>query len=115
MNVKEFIKEYHRMCDYYYATQCEKNGEDCPMKNRLCDSIECLTETAINDVENWSKTHPIETRQSMMLKVFPKARTWGDEYFLSICPNAVDSSFECPCFGKKCADCCKEYWSKAVE
>lgn len=116
MDVKEFISEYKRMCSYYYDTQCEKNGEYCPMKNRICDSIECLTETAIDDVESWSKTHPIETRQSAMLKIFPKARMFEDEDFLSICPNTADSSFECPTSKKvSCSDCRKKYWSEAVE
>lgn len=113
MDAKEFIKEYHRMCDYYYATQCEKNGKDCPMKNRLCDSIECLTETAIDEVENWAKTHPIKTRQSVFLEQYPNAKVGMDDT-LTACPQAIDTTVEC-LSDVSCGDCCREYWSEAVE
>lgn len=112
MEIREFIKEYKRMCGYYYDTQCEKNGEDCPMKNRPCDSIECLTETAIDEVEIWSKTHPIETRQSQLLKIYPNAKMWDNEGFLSLCPKHLDTKKEC---SVPCGDCCREYWGEVVE
>lgn len=113
MDVKEFTSEYKRMCSYYNATQCEKNGEDCPMKNRFCDSIECLTETAIDEVEFWSKEHPIETRQSVFLEQHPNAKV-GIDGTLIACPQAIDTTVECPA-NVNCGDCCREYWSEAVK
>ena len=101
------------MCNYYYDTQCEKNGEDCPLKNRPCDSIECLTETIIDDVESWSKTHTIKTRQSVFLEQHPNAKV-GMDGTLIACPQAIDVTVEC-LSDVNCGDCCREYWSKAVE
>lgn len=112
MDAKEFVKEHKRMCEYYYGGVCKKNGEDCPLRNRPCDSIKCLTETIIDDVESWSKTHPIETRQSQMLKNYPNAKMWDGEVFLSLCPKHLDTKKEC---SVPCHDCCKEYWSEGVE
>lgn len=113
MEIREFIKEYKRMCGYYYDTQCEKNGEDCPMKNRPCDSIECLTETIIDDVESWTKTHPIETRQSVFLERYPNAKMEEDGTLI-VCPQVIDTTVRCH-GSAYCKTCCKEYWGKAVE
>ena len=113
MEVRDFIREYNRMCDYYYATQCKKNGEDCPMRNYSCGSIKCLTETIIDDVENWSKEHPLKTRQSVFLEQYPNAKVRMDGT-LSACPQVIDATVEC-LSDVNCGDCCREYWGEAVE
>lgn len=100
------------MCKYYYDSGCEKNGEDCPMKKCPCDSIKYLTETAIDEVENWSKTHPIETRQSQLLKIYPNAKMWDGYDFLGMCPKNLDATKECV---TSCFDCREKYWSEVVE
>ena len=113
MDVKDFVSEYKRMCNYYYDTQCKKNGENCPMKIRPCDFIERLTETVIEDVENWSKEHPPKTRQSVFLEQHPNAKV-GMDGTLTACPQAIDTTVEC-LSDVNCGDCCREYWGEVVE
>ena len=49
----------------------------------------------VESVERWGKEHPLKTRQSEVLKMFPSASKQGDG-ILTFCPRAVDTEFLCP-------------------
>lgn len=112
MDAKDFIKERKRMCDYYYGDECKRNGEYCPLDNYPCDSVESLTEIVIDEVENWSKTHPIKTRQRVFLEQHPNAKI--KDGVLTVCPQEIDTTVECYS-NMNCSDCCREYWEDVVE
>lgn len=107
MDAKKFISECKRMCAYYNdCNECHTVATD----SRL--NICTMMWKMIDLVEEWSKEHSTETRQSEFLKQFPNAKMWDDEDFLSVCPNGLDTTREChaPCY-----DCCKKYWSEVVK
>ena len=66
-------------------------------------------------VEKWSAEHPVKTRQSEFLKLFPNANL--KEGVLSICPRkiSVNSVTEDECGELGCSDCEKKYWLAEVE
>jgi hypothetical protein len=76
-----------------------------------------------DELEKWSKEHPIKTRQSEFLKMFPNARIESDG-MPSICPIVVDKR----CHNKdddalfclvrdeeECRKCRRDYWLQEVQ
>jgi hypothetical protein len=118
MDVKKFISECKRMCNYYGGRgHCKRmigeTTELCPLWNLAnCAYLPDWDAESIDEVEKWSKTHPVNTRQSEFLKLFPNAKMWSDDNFLSICPKKLDATRECL---NLCYDCCRKYWSEVVE
>ncbi len=98
-----------------YKETCElyKEGLSC------ADYINAHPEKAVEIVERWSKDHPRKTRQSELLKLFPRVGL-GDDGLIVFCPEDFDSKFECPpkaYDGERngCEQCRKKYWLEEVE
>ena len=119
MDAVKFVKEYLRMCKK--VDECE----DCPVyktdfcavpaKERSQESAEEIVEL----VEEWSAAHPRKTRQSVFLEQYPEAKT-DVNGVLRVCPALVSTAHRgdygvCSDFSKKCAVCCREFWTQAVE
>lgn len=114
MDAVEYVKQRERMCSYYGS--CDK----C-LANKV---IGCATIAKISQmvpiVEQWAKEHPVKTRQSELLKLFPDASVLYDEY-LNICPAQLSS--ECRdketggCYdpGMDCGKCKRDFWLKEIE
>lgn len=112
-----FFKELKRMCkDYRKHSDCscfcpfrvmDKSGEF------ICYfEQDEISKDAIRIVQEWSDEHPIKTRQSEFLKMFPNAKLTDGR--LNICPKLLDTKIEnCPM--KVCDNCKKEYWLSEVE
>lgn len=91
MDAVEFYKSMKRMC--YSGEMCEK----CPLYNNfsemgsVCDVLLHITDEKASRVksivEQWSKDNPIKTRQSELLKMFPKVPMKDD--VIDICPATV--------------------------
>lgn len=110
---------------YDYARMCKGNNGECkycPLgfnnngKSINCDyKVRAYPDKANEIILNWCKEHPIETRQSRFLKMFPNADI--DCGFLDICPHVIDehsvNEKECPC--KTCLYCKKDYWLAEVD
>ena len=114
MDVVEYIKQRRRMCDYYV------NCGDCP----ACDYEWCSSLNGIPKmvpiVEQWAKEHPVKTRQSEFLKMWPDAEI-GDDGLLSIAPCQLniellqcESQKDCEDRGV-CAECRCDFWLKEIE
>ena len=69
-------------------------------------------EVLVREVERWSASHPLETRQSVFLKQWPNA-VIKDDGVLDITPCAVQRSMVCN--GRSCPDCRREFWMQEVE
>lgn len=89
MDAVEFIKNRARIC------RAHKDCIDCILSNfcgHTCDKQDVyqVAEQVVANVEQWAKEHPIKTRQSEFLKMFPNANL--DDYgILLIAPcNAYD-------------------------
>ena len=69
-------------------------------------------------VEKWSTEHPIKTRQSEFLKMFPNAKI-SSSGVLAVCPMHIDTEAIDTCnlinLNDSCEKCRKEYWLAEVE
>lgn len=111
MNAVEFFKTVYRLCK---NQACEK----CPIWEKgtcmagVCDySVENIEKT-ISKVEQWAKEHPIKTRQSEFLKMFPNADLCRD--VINILPCSVEKEMSKCCDNKRCVECRREYWLEEV-
>jgi hypothetical protein len=113
MDAVEFFQTVNRICK-------NKDCNECPVyKNNTCcmigfddDSVKSIEET-ISKVEQWAKDHPVKTRQSEFLKMFPNAAIDEDNGILCIKPCTIDESIGCT-NGKGCDDCYRKYWLAEV-
>ena len=116
MDAVEFFKTVNRLCK-------NKDCKECPVyKNNTCcmvgfddDSIKSVEET-VSKVEQWAKDHPVKTRQSEFLKMFPNAPINRSDGILCIDPCAIDCTQK---DNKKycnmtCTACRKDYWNEEV-
>ena len=111
MDAVEFLKTLHRMCN----CECRK----CEFGKRLSGFETCTVyrkahpEEAVSIVEQWAKEHPVKTRQSEFLKLFPNAQT--DSGCLNACPMDVFGNTGIDCNKRTCFECKKEFWLQEVE
>ena len=115
MDALDFFKARKRMCE---ATNC--NG--CKLYHAQVGC--CITpqyekievcEEAIAIVEQWAKEHPIKTRQSEFLKLFPGADVGETDGCLTLDPCNVYKKMRKGCEGRKCSECRKAFWLAEVE
>ena len=114
MDAVEYVKQRERMCDYYV------NCGDCPAG----DYGRCLSLDEIPNlvpiVEKWVKAHPVKTRQSEFLKMWPDAEI-GDDGYPSVAPCQLYKDMEekdengvC-CKNCGCGICRRDFWLKEIE
>nr|DAH90931.1 MAG TPA: hypothetical protein [Bacteriophage sp.] len=83
------------------------------------DSIKSIDET-VSKVEQWAKDHPVKTRQSEFLKMFPNAKfpvAKTDGGVIIFCPRGFLPKGEAEAYCEKhdeCIECCKDYWNEEV-
>lgn len=104
MEALEFLKERKRMC-------------------RSCEKDRCGTTTYASDddykrtvaaVEQWAKEHPLKTRQSVFLEMFPNADVDATGV-LFISPCKIDKTLHGPLCKPGCDGCRREFWMQEVE
>ena len=114
MDAVEYVKQRDRMCDYYV------NCGDCPAGNyEGCSSLNEIPRM-VPIVEKWAKAHPVKTRQSEFLKMWPDAEI-GDDGYPSVAPCQLYKGMEekdengvC-CKNCGCAECRRDFWLKEIE
>lgn len=116
MDVIKFIKERQRMCRFYgHADNCYQ----CPAKDCECSALEGMVDddSIVTIVEEWSKEHPVKTRQSVFLEQWPEAEI-DENGYLMLCPIVVSADLRNrheDCTTLKCTDCRREFWMQEVE
>lgn len=124
MDAVEYFKAYARMCDSFDSKNnitgkpcvgcpLDDIGRGCHMNDLTNNAEECVAA-----VEKWAKEHPVKTRQSEFLKMFPNAIIESDG-MPSICPIVVDKR----CHNKdddalfclvrdeeECRKCRRDFW-----
>ena len=70
-------------------------------------------EGMVKAAEQWAAEHPVKTRQSEFLKLFPNAQT--DSGCLNACPMDVFGNTGIDCNKRTCFECKKEFWLAEVE
>ena len=109
---KATIFEYARMCKTFNG-RCK----ECPLhqlhngKNTICSILlTACTDKANEIILNWCEEHPIKTRQSRFLEMFPNAKITNG--VVTICPKNVETTLKCSM--KSCEKCSEEYWLAEV-
>ena len=114
MDAVEYVKQRERMCDYYV------NCGDCP----ACDYEWCSSLNEIPRmvpiVEKWAKEHPVKTRQSEFLKMWPDAEI-GYDGLPTVAPcqlniELLQRESQDDCEGRGvCDKCRRDFWLKEIE
>ena len=110
MDAVEYVKELRRICKSHPACNvCPLNSKFCYIAN-MCEDAE----KAVKIVEQWAKDHPVKTRQSEFLKMFPNAAKNGR--VLDFCPKDLDIDYMPPkrCENISCSACKTDYWNEEV-
>lgn len=115
-----FLKEYARMLKIDKDGECTIDCAKCPIKEPS-GTKGCLLwvvshpDEATEIVRKWSEEHPMKTRKSEFLKMFPNAKldSKGNPFF---CPKYIDVNLKTIC-GKNpgCNDCANAYWNEPVD
>ena len=113
MDAVKFVKTLCRMCN----CECYK----CEFGKRLRGFETCTVwrkthpEEAVAIAEKWAAAHPIKTRQSEFLKMFPGADICEMDGCLTLNPCHFYSKMQKECSGRRCSDCRREFWLAGVE
>lgn len=115
MDAVEYIKTMQRLCE-------SQNGysgcSGCPLLNEddYCSIVDARerAEDVVQIVEQWAKDHPVKTRQSEFLKMFPNAEIKDD--YLWMCPKYINYDYnpEGNCHEISCSDCKRKFWLTEV-
>ena len=129
MDAVAYFKAYARMCDSFDSKHnitgrpcvgcpLDDIGRGCHMNDLTNNAEECVAA-----VEKWAKEHPVRTRQSKFLKMFPNARLESDG-MPSICPIVVDKRCHNKdndalfCFVRdeeECRKCRRDFWLAEIK
>ena len=115
MSEISILRDYARMCDALI-----KNCEQCKLYNDNYDSCQKYIlenpKKAVEIIESWSVKHPIKTRQSEMLKMFPMTRL-DEEGVIAIDSCYVDMNMakDPRCKDLDCRICRATFWGTEVE
>ena len=110
MDAVEFLKALGRLCNNYLC------GDNCPLIDSCDDESDNGYVRKVQIVEQWAKEHPVKTRQSEFLKMFPNASV-GYNGTLVICPSQADTKAvaECVRSERNCDKCKRDFWLKEIE
>ena len=106
MDAVEFIKQVRRMG--------KQKGE------AICFKLEEKDTEIVEKVEKWAKEHPVKTRQSEFLKMWPDTEI-SDDGLPSIAPCQLDvrlihGKSQKDCEGRGvCNKCRRDFWLKEIE
>lgn len=113
MDAVKFVKTLGRMCNAE-CIRCEfwkrkSGGESCTSWQKT------HPEEAVAIVEQWAAEHPVKTRQSEILKMFPGAAICEMDGCLTSNPCNFYPKMREECSGRICSDCRREFWLAEVE
>lgn len=118
MDAVEYFKAYARMCDSFDSKNnitgktcvgcpLDDIGRGCHMNDLTNNAEECVAA-----VEKWAKEHPVKTRQSEFLKMFPNAEI-GDDGLPNIAPCQLNA-MSCEDRGG-CDKCRRDFWLAEIK
>ena len=106
------------------VTRMLKSGTiDCAIQKYISAQKKNDYEGMVEAAEQWAAEHPIKTRQSEFLKLFPEARIDKTTGVLTICPAELtkecrDDRGACGAYSVEtcvCEPCRREFWLAEVE
>lgn len=111
MDAVIFVKTVNRLCKNRACEKCPIWEKGTCMAGFGDYSVENIEKTILK-VEQWAKDHPVKTRQSEFLKMFPNADFCRD--VINILPCIVEKGMSKCCSDKRCEECRKDYWLTEV-
>lgn len=111
MDAVEFVKTVNRLCKNLRCKECPVYKEGICTVGFDDYSVKSIEET-VSKVEQWAKDHPVKTRQSEFLKMFPNAEFCRD--VINILPCSIEKEMCKYCDNSKCEECRKDYWLTEV-
>lgn len=117
MDAVEFLKQFNRMCKAYNDDGCK----ECPAYRHRCgEEFDGQEEDGVSIVEQWAKEHPIKTRQSEFLKMWPDAEIGGDGLPnvapCQLCLGLIHSEFPEDCESRGlCVECRRDFWLAEIK
>lgn len=122
MDAVKFLKEAERKCLNTECSECElkdvHNVVPCKFSSVCMELKE--PEKLVEIIEKWAAEHPVKTRQSEFLKMFPSAKMLNGVISVDPCEVdtencGVDSESEWCQKCDSCESCHKDYWLTEVE
>lgn len=122
MDTVEFFKTANRLCKDQGCKKCPARKEGVCMVMRmirLADNSDESIEETISKVEQWAKDHPVKTRQSELLKMFPDAYLSAITRLLPCSLDKTLKPLRCAKYGYlsticRCDKCRDDYWNEEV-
>ena len=112
MDAVKYVKALRRMCKSQTSCNiCALYSENGCMGANRCEDAEKV----VLIVEQWAKDHPVKTRQSEFLKMFPNAQMVNIER--TFCVAHFDSTKVCKGSNpsdEKCIACRYRFWNEEV-
>lgn len=97
------------------VTRMLKSGTiDCAIQKYISSQKKNDYEGMVEAAEQWAAEHPVKTRQSEFLKLFPEANVDQAEC-LYINPCHIFGKKVPECAGHTCSECRKKFWLAEVE
>ena len=114
MDAVKFIKERERMCDSDECINCPLYKEN-NLMGVGCETFEKHNpEVTVEIVKKWSSEHPVKTRQSEFLKMFPDVEL--EDNIIKILPCEINTKIKDECYRlRPCCGCRKKYWLSEVK
>lgn len=107
-NILVYKEEMNRMCINQACINCN-------LKYDTCNKVSELKPEHIEIVQKWSDEHPVKTRQSELLKIFPEINI-NPSSILNIRPCDIIGWLKCTCDDyENCTECKRDFWSQEVE
>lgn len=105
MDAVEFVRVIKRMLNA------------APIKGNHVITSFVVPEEEVARIEQWSKEHPIKTRQSLFLEQWPNAEI-DCQGVIAIDPCDLDSTMhgkDGDCYNGNCDECRLDFWTKEME
>lgn len=121
MDAVKFLKEKNRMCKKVNdCFICSLGNEDGRCQIGSIVNQRLTEEQLVENVKKWAEKHPVKTRQSEFLKMFPNAKMLNGVISVDPCEVdtencGVDSESEWCQKCDSCESCHKDYWLAEVE
>lgn len=98
------------------VTRMLKSGTiDCAIQKYISAQKKNDYEGMVEAAEQWAAEHPVKTRQSEFLKLFPGADVGETDGCLTLNPCNVYEKMRKECSIPKCSDCRRKFWLAEVE
>ena len=114
---KATLYDYARMCntENKYCRECPLS-ESNTNANLSCDEYLLKYPDKANEIIlKWCKEHPVKTRQSEFLKMFPNAVRFENSNIIAIKPCDMDKDYASNPCTLTCEECFKKYWLAEVK